>query len=160
MGGAIKVLKPSERPKPAMTEAKMWLAACGAVAAGIAVASLFEQREGVQLASIASIKIGAALGLILAWGIFHLVSRRSNDAFMIVALVGTVATSSGRSGSFSEAFVISWVASAVGLGFVLLLNFRVPRGSKKSVDPQSDHLLYDAEVDAAGMGVVHEMSSR
>ncbi|APW61150.1 hypothetical protein [Paludisphaera borealis] len=149
MSGSASTLKPNDPPKPPMTEARIWLAACGAVAVGIAIAALFDLREGVDLASIASTKTGAALGLMLAWGTFHLASRRPNDGFAIVGVAGTLFASSGRHGTFTKAFVITLVASAGGLAFFWLVGFRVPRGSMKTSTPQSGHLLYDADVDGA-----------
>ncbi len=152
MSGSAMRLNSGDKPTKQVSEVRIWLGVFAAMIAMVVVSTVAGLFEGNDIASALIGTTGAALGVLLAWGGYHLVSRRPEDAFSIIYMGTLVAMSGDKHRTFAESFAGCLIISVITYSIVGMLKRSLgqarSRRSKKAAPPRSDHLLYDADVDA------------
>lgn len=166
MGGSASENKSNGRAIKLMSEVRIWSGALLMMSSLIIGSTAWGVYRGNDLVSAVASPTGMALGVLLSWGVYHLVCRRFSDLIILSFVAGIVGTSAIQRPPFLVGFCLTLLSTAFtlsilwALGFSSLLDGDAQR-SKKAAHPQSDHLLYDAEVDATvGPGSMNQMGMR
>jgi hypothetical protein len=153
MGDLTTGLKAKGQTGELTYEAKFWLCAVGSVAGFFIASSLVGLLFGVDPLPALRSRIGAAIGVLLGLGLYHAVSRRTNDHLLLFGIVGALGPSGSKPLPFFASLGISLVVVAVTsivVGMILrFLGYVGMYRTAKPLPPRSDHSLYDAEVDGA-----------
>lgn len=133
------------------SEVRIWAAALTGAVGGCFVAVLFDVYEGEPLQRMIPWRASVALGCLLGWGGHHLISRRAQDIWVFIGLMGTVGAGRAHGSILSGVLVsavIAFLASLFGGAIVRSLeNARAKDDAEaKGKLPRSDHPMFDSEL--------------
>ena len=177
MSGSTALAKSNNQTKKQISEARLRFYLFAFLVGYAAIATAWGWHMGNDLAAAAAGSTGATLGVILGFGAFLLICRRfgcprlafEKYGWAIYIILFPVMTSGREGAPFIQALVCAFFPTVAVLALAVAIRGPLERydrrtrsrQSKKAPPPQSDHLLYDADVDAAtGPGVVGELGVR